>query len=121
MKYLFVFLLVIAGGICQAFSQELFFVKQNGDYLRIREPDVIEMSGKLLISVTALRMFGAGVTNFGESTKYYIVDPIEQKTLIADPLKGITLDFSEKVDGFVIVINKMTYINADLAFSFFRV
>jgi len=118
MKYLFVFLLVIVGGICQAFSQELFFVKQNGDYLRIREPDVIEMSGKLLISVTALRMFGAGVTNFGESTKYYIVDPIEQKTLIADPLKGITLDFSEKVDGFVIVINKMTYINADLAFSF---
>ncbi len=118
MKYLLVSVMVILGCFGPSFAQELFFVRQNGDYLRIREPDVIEMSGKLLISVTALRLFGAGVTNFGESTKYYIVDPIEQKTLIADPLKGITLDFSEKIDGFVLVINKITYINADLAFKF---
>jgi hypothetical protein len=100
------------------YAQELFYIQQNGNYIRFREPDVIEMSGQLLINVTALRSFGAGVTNFGESTKYYIVDPIEQKTLIADPLKGLTLDFVEKVDGLVIVINKITYISAELVFRF---
>ncbi|HPE68576.1 MAG TPA: phosphodiester glycosidase family protein [Thermotogota bacterium] len=100
------------------FGQELFLIKQDGDFQRFREPQVLEMSGKLLLDVESLLYFGAGVTRFGDSQKYYIVNTRSRDTLIADPMKGFTLNFLEKVDGMVILNNKKTYVSADTVMDF---
>src|SRR6056297_909733 len=87
------------------FSQELYYIQPDGSYTRFREPDVSIVSGKLMIAVETLTEFGAGVTSFSGSNKYYIINKEMGETLIIDPYSGISLNFLEKYEGLVMLIN----------------
>ena len=100
------------------FSQELYYIKPDGDYLRFREPDISLVSGKVMIAVEALTEFGAGVTSFSNSNKYYIINKEQGDTLIVDPYTGISLNFLEKYEGLVMMINERTFISAESVFPF---
>jgi len=93
-------------------------LNSEGNFLRFREPDIVEMSGELLIAADTLREFGAGVSNFSSSNKYYIVNQNTGDTLIADPIKGLTKNFLEKLDGVVVSVSDRTYLSAKVVFGF---
>ncbi len=100
------------------FSQELYYIQPDGTYTRFREPDVSIVSGKLMIAVEKLTEFGAGVTSFSGSNKYYIINKEMGETLIIDPYSGISLNFLEKYEGLVMVINDRVFISAESVFPF---
>ena len=100
------------------FSQELYYIKSDGGYVRFREPDVSIVSGKLMIAVEKLTEFDAGVTSFSGSNKYYIINKELGDTLIVDPYSGISINFLEKYEGLVMLINERTFISADSVFRF---
>lgn len=110
---LFSFLLSFGGH-----AQELYLLRSEGEYLRFREPEIVEMSGELLIQVEALREFGAGVTRFQESGKYYVVNRGTHQTMVVDPIRGMTLDFLHKAPGMVYVIDRKTYVSAEAMLGF---
>jgi len=101
-----------------SFSQDLFFIQKDGDYIRFREPDVLEMSGNLIIRADTLKQFGAGVTGFENTNKYYIINNLTSEVLIVDPIKGLTLNFLDKIDGMVMIVSGQTYLSAKTAFEF---
>src|SRR6056297_1006109 len=101
-----------------SFSQELYYIKSDGNYTRFREPDVSIVSGKLMIAVETLTEFGAGVTSFSGSNKYYIINKEKGDTLIVDPYTGISLNFLENYEGLVMLINDRAFISADTVFPF---
>jgi len=107
------FLILLLG-----FSQELYYIEPDGNYTRFREPDVSIVSGKLMIAVETLTDFGAGVTSFSGSNKYYIINKELGDTLIVDPYTGISLNFLEKYEGLVMMINDRAFISADSVFPF---
>lgn len=109
----FVILLVVTG-----LGQELYLLQPDGDYLRFREPEIVEMSGELLIQAESLRQFGAGVTRFQESGKYYVVNQKTHQTMIVDPVRGFTLDFLQRIPGLVYVIDRKTYVSAEVLLGF---
>ncbi len=71
-----------------------------------------------MIAVEKLTDFGAGVTSFSGSNKYYIINKELGDTLIVDPYTGISLNFLEKYDGLVMMINDRAFISADSVFPF---
>ncbi|MDN5359354.1 MAG: hypothetical protein PWQ84_417 [Thermotogaceae bacterium] len=100
------------------FSQELYYIQPDGGYTRFREPDVSIVSGKLMIAVEILTELGAGVTSFSGSNKYYIINKEMGETLIIDPYSGISLNFLEKYEGLVMMINDRVFISAESVFPF---
>lgn len=103
---------------CVVTAQELYYIQPDGDYIRFREPDISIASGQLMINVETLTEFGAGVTSFPGSNKYYLVNKITGDTLVIDPYNGLSLNFFEEYEGFVIVISDKTFISAKTAFRF---
>jgi exopolysaccharide biosynthesis protein len=71
-----------------------------------------------MINIETLAEFGAGVTSFSGSNKYYLVNKNSGDTLVVDPFNGISLNFFEEYEGFVIVIDEKTFISAETAFKF---
>ncbi len=115
-RLIFLFVLIIP--VFHVFSQELFYLNSEGNFLRFREPDIVQMSGELLIAADTLREFGAGVTTFPNSDKYYIVNQNTSETLIADPIKGMVKNFLTKIDGPVMSVSNRTYLSAKVVFHF---
>ena len=100
------------------FSQEVYYIQSDGNYIRFREPDISLVSGKLMVSVEILTEFDAGVTSFSGSDKFYIINKESGDTLIVDPYTGISLNFLEKYEGLVMTINDNVFISAESVFPF---